>query len=140
MAIQKAAKAMKRILLGDEMLGHKQVVERRKEGYRPEAIFVQAGFEPVITCCFDEPERALDFNLYPEIWIAESELGCLLDLRFVVGCRVHVHGKNWSDELLTFLDRLVEAKPLQVIVCTDENGDMMIFENEKWRAYASTRA
>ena len=122
------------------MRGHQQIIDMRKEGYKPKSIFVQAGFEPVVTCRFDDPDRAFETKQFAEVWISNDEMAGHVDLRFVIGCRLHVHAERWSEELMQLLDRLVEAQPLQIVVLTDENDDMMIFEHGEWMAYASACA
>lgn len=119
------------------MIGQNQIIEMRKEGYKPRSIFVQAGFVPTITCRFDDPDRAFESKQYPEVWISPDELvGGSLDLRFAIGCRVHVHGRAWTDALFDFIDKLAEAAPLQIIAITDENADMMVFDRGEWTAHA----
>lgn len=119
------------------MLGVQQIINMRREGYKPKSVFVQAGFVPLITCRFDDPDRGFESKQYPEVWISPDEMGTWLDLRFLLGCQVLVHSETWSEEVLRLLDRMAEMKPIRIVASANENGDLMIYENENWSAYAN---
>lgn len=121
------------------MIGEKQIIEARKQGLRPSAIFFEVGFDlPDFASRFERPENALATKQYPEVWVTPQDLESPLDLRFCVGCRALVHGKDWSDGFLRFVERLVQVEPLQIVAITNEGGDMMVWENKNWVAYADS--
>lgn len=122
------------------MIGHRQIIEYRREGMRPAAIFIAAGFDPVPhRFDFENPERALDYGFYPAVTVTPDELGKHLDLRFCASCRVHVHGKDWTDVLIGLAEQLVEAGAAHVIVATLVNGEILEWKGE-WVGYASSCA
>ena len=120
------------------MIGHQQIIDARKRGLKPSAIFFDAGFD-VLPARFDfqKPERALDWGLHPTVTLTAEELAQRHDLRFVTGCQVHASGSGWSDGLLHFLDRLVDCKPHMVVACCIEESPLiMIWQNKEWRTHA----
>lgn len=122
------------------MIGHRQILEYRREGMRPAAIFFEAGFEPIPhRFDFENPERALDYGFYPTVTVTPDELGKHLDLRFCASCRGIVQGKAWSDELIAFAEQLVNAGASHVIVATLENAEILEWKGE-WIGHASTCA
>lgn len=122
------------------MIGHRHIIEYRREGMKPSAIFIEAGFDPVpFRFEFEKQERAIDHGFYPTVTVTPQELGGPLDLRFCAGCRVHVHGKAWSDDLVAFAERLVNAGASHVIVATLENEEFLEWKGE-WTGYANSCA
>lgn len=121
------------------MIGHNQIIEARKRGFKPAAILINAGFDPMpARFDFERPERALAWNLYPTVTIPLRDLGKRHDMRFLAGCIVLVNGHGWSDELMTFLDNLAESAPnVAIVTCVDENNDLMEYRNGEWIAYAN---
>jgi hypothetical protein len=121
------------------MIGHAQIIAARKRGLKPQAIFIDAGYEPIAPrFTFDDPERAIDNGMHPTVTIPESDLGRRLDLRFVAGCRVHVHGRQLNDSMVNLADAVAQAGAQSIVVCClDEGSEMMIYENEKWSVYAN---
>lgn len=122
------------------MIGHRHLIEYRREGLKPAAIFIEAGFEPVpFRFEFEKQERALDHGFFPTVTVLPDELGKHLDMRFCAGCRVHVHGEDWTEELVAFAERVVAAGAAHVIVATLANGEILEWNGE-WSGYANPGA
>lgn len=120
------------------MIGHLQILESRKKRLKPTAIFFEFGAKPLPeTYPFQKAESQLAMGGYPVVYVLPEETSAKHDLRFAVGCRSHVHGKKWDDEILAFADQLVATGSPHVIVCCAlENEEMMEWKDGSWRAYA----
>lgn len=120
------------------MIGHQQIIAARNSGFKPAAIFIDAGLAaPTWRCDFDNPERALDYGFYPTVTIPPEELGHRHDLRFLAACRVHVVGHVWSDQIYALVDAIACAGAVSIIVwCADGSKDLLEFKNGEWIAYA----
>ena len=120
------------------MIGHKHIIDFRKEGKKPSMICIDAGYKPPpVRFDFEDPERALDWNLYPTVYIEPHEMESKLDFRFVIGCLVQVSSPSWSDALFALIERIAEAKPKRMVICcVNENADILIWERGEYLAYA----
>lgn len=118
------------------MIGHQQIIEYRREGLKPSAIYLEVGFDTTpARYRFEEPEQALEHGFYPTV----SEVTPADDLRFCVGCQVHVHGKVWTDEVMTIAEKVAEAGAEMVVVCCiNDNSDLLIYKNGEWEAHAGS--
>lgn len=120
------------------MIGHQQILAARKEGFKPVAVFIEAGLAQMpVRFAFEDPEKALAHNLPATVIIGPNEIGARHDLRFLVGCRVHLHGTAMTDELLALADRIVAAGALHVIVFGLEDSEILIHKNGEWHACKS---
>lgn len=121
------------------MHGHLQIIEARKKRLKPQAIFFEFGRTQLPEVYpFQKAENALAMGGYPVVTITPDETTKKHDLRFVVGCRVHVHGLKWTDEIFAFADQVVKAGAAHVIVCCAlENDDLMEWKNGEWIANAT---
>jgi hypothetical protein len=121
------------------MIGHLQILEARKEGRRPTAIFIEAGFQPTpARYRFERQEEALDYGFYPTVTVTPEELTSRLDLRFCMGCRVHVHGHSMTDDVLDFAEKVAKAGATEVIVCgVTGDSEILTYNRGHWGAYAS---
>lgn len=118
------------------MKGHQQVLNARKDGLRPEAVFVSIGQQiPEATNRFDDPEQAIDLGVYPTIFLGEEEAGMRADWRCLVGCNVHVAARQLTDQVLHTIEQIVEAGAAMVIGCATTDGAMVIYKNGKWSAH-----
>lgn len=120
------------------MIGNSQIIEARKNRLKPTAIFFEFDAKPMPEVyAFQSAEKQIAHGGYPVVYVLPDEVGKRQDLRFVVGCRVHVHGKKWGDDILTFVDQIVESGASHVVVtCIADNDDMMEYKNGNWVAYA----
>lgn len=115
------------------MRGHRQIIRARLGGQRPRAIFVNVvDAVRVGDNRFDDVENGLQFNLHPNVDIAVDALDKPLDLRFLLNCTVHIHGKTMDDALGLFIDRVAE-KAVHVIACADDA--LLEFHHGKWTAW-----
>lgn len=120
----------------DEMIGHLQITKARQQGYKPVAIFIEAGLtQPVANYDFDNPERMLDYKTLPVVHIKQEEMAHYHDFRFVAECRVHLHGQSMSDELLAIADRLIESKASHVVVCALDSTELLEYKNNEWSVW-----
>ena len=115
------------------MNGHQQIIRVRREGMKPAAVFVETAFMPGKSS-FENPEKALDFDDFPTVFIPANELRKHHDFRFLTNCRVHVHGSEMSDDFLSVVDAIAEHAE-HVIACAQ--GEMVEFKYGEWNAYAS---
>lgn len=120
------------------MIGHKQIITARQQGFKPVAVFIEAGLAQMpVRFAFEDPEQALAHNLPATVIIGLGEIGERHDLRFLVDCRVHLHGMKLTDELLELADRIVAAGALHVIVCGLEDSEILVHKNGEWHTCKS---
>lgn len=114
--------------------GHRQIIESRQNQRKPKAIFFELGrpTEPGFELReFRRAEDAIATGLFPVVWIDRGELP---DVRFAIGCQVHVHAPSWSPELLALGEAIADAGAKSVVVnAIEESPDLMIYENGEWR-------
>ncbi|MAF04937.1 MULTISPECIES: hypothetical protein [unclassified Herbaspirillum] len=116
------------------MRGHRQVVQLRREGYMPSQVFVDLVDQPrPVFSKYDEPENGIRLGSYPQIEVLRREVHGALDLRFLVGLVVHVHGAQMDDDMLDLLDLIAAQEPRHMVACA---GDMLMqFQNGKWESW-----
>lgn len=116
------------------MRGHLQILTARRKRRRPEAVFVNlvdTFAEP--TNRYDEPENGLRHGFFPQVFIERQELRRPLDLRYLFGLSVHVHGETADDDMYALLDMIEEHQPDTLVACA---GDTLMFRNyEGWKAW-----
>jgi hypothetical protein len=118
------------------VIGEKQIIAARLQGLKPAAVFIEAGLpQPKVKFPFQDPERAIEIGSLPTVHISESELRERLDLRFLAGCRVHIHGPHMSDELLNLAEKLAEAKAAHIVVCAFDTPELIEYKNGEWTAW-----
>ena len=116
------------------MRGHRQIEGARWCGYKPKAVFVVVGSCPVVRYEWQDPERVIDFGGFPvtstahPVVYTESTPPALADLRFLVGCRVHlsVHAGR-RDAFWDWLDA-IKAAGAREIYGVDPEGEV-----QSWR-------
>lgn len=115
------------------MTGHQQIIRARMNGWKPSAVWIEAGTEPMpILSRWDEPEKALDYGFYPTVHIPADELGRKMDLRFLSGLNVHVHAEALTDRVFRLLDAI--SGLCGHLVAIGENEMVMFFDGE-WSAW-----
>ena len=118
------------------MIGQNQIIEVRKSGKKPSAIFFHFGYPaPVSRFDFEQPERAIAWKLFPLVCINPNETEISHDLRFASGCQCHVDIKESNEDSMRFLDDLVNAGASAVIAVCMKSGIMLTYYGE-WLAYA----
>ena len=116
------------------MIGHKQIIESRMNGFKPTSIFFEIGSKPIKSkYAFDDPELSLAQDMFPTVFI--EKLNPKTDVRFAAGCMVHIHAKQIDDCVIEFAERLAKIAP-KVIVCSI--AELINYENGEW--YASSYA
>lgn len=124
--------------MGKLMIGHKQILAARNEGFMPVSVFIEAGLSKIPgVFAFDDPELALAHKLPATVIIGADEITARHDLRFLVGCRVHLHGTGLTDELLGLADRIVAAGAVHVIVCGLADMEILEYKNGEWKSWKS---
>lgn len=119
------------------MKGHQQIISARMQGKKPSIVFVEAGVSPMPELTrFDRYENALACGLYATVNIPPEELTSRLDLRFLVGLRVVVHGEAVNDAVLALGERIVEAGAKHVVISGDSDTAIVQFKDQKWEASA----
>jgi hypothetical protein len=120
------------------MKGQQAIIAARLRGHKPVAIYLEIGLpKPAAPTRYDDPERALEFNLYPTVQLEEAELAHRHDWRFVKHCRVHVHAAHWSDALLALVERLAAADATAVICLAHDSRETLFFHEGDWQAWIS---
>lgn len=115
------------------MIGHLQIIECRKRGLKPSAVFVEAGLSPAKhRFAFDDPEQAIAHDLYPTVWVHDMQKRH--DFRFLTGCIVHIHAVELNDDVLDLADRIALLAK-EVILC--DGIELMTNKNGEWVAYAN---
>lgn len=117
------------------MIGQEQILRVRMKGGKPTAVFVRAGMPtmPVLSK-YDNLENALRIGVLPTVDIPDEELGKRLDMRFLAGLRVHIHGAEMSDRFMDLVDA-VAAVAEHVIVLA--GADLMEYKQGAWRVWTS---
>jgi hypothetical protein len=117
--------------------GHQQIISARLQGKKPSLVFVEAGLPPVAEeTVYDRYENALACGLYATVNIPPEELNARLDLRFMVGLRVVVHGEAVSDAVLALGERIVEAGARHVVISGINDTAIVQFKDQQWEACA----
>jgi hypothetical protein len=120
------------------MIGHMQIIEARKNGWKPTAVFLLAGMSPTPhRFVFEDPERALDHKILPSVYVLPEELGGHLDLRFLAGIRVHLQAQELTDEAITLAETAANAGATHVIAMALNNGEVIEYERGEWKAWKS---
>lgn len=118
------------------MIGQQQIIDIRKTGKKPTAIFFHFGYEaPICKFDFEQPERSIAWKLFPLVIINPNEIELSHDLRFASGCQCHVDIKDSNSNSMVFLDSLVNAGASAVIAVCMKSGILMTYYGE-WVAYA----
>ncbi len=90
------------------MIGHQQVIDARRAGYKPAAVFVEIGTPRADAL---SPERDLRDGLLPAVWTMGATPAAA-DLRFLLGLRVHVTLHQGTSEMFwAWWDAIKDAKP-----------------------------
>jgi hypothetical protein len=116
------------------MIGQKQIMEARQQGFKPAAVFIEAGLtQPEVDFPFQDPEKALEIGALPTVHISEAELSTRLDLRFLAGCRVHIQGQ-YMDAILDLAEKVAEKAPHVVAIAFD-SPEIIEYKNGEWRVW-----
>jgi hypothetical protein len=119
------------------MKGHQQIINARLQGQKPSLVFVEAGLAPVAELThFDRYENALAYKLFATVNIPPHELTARLDLRFLVGLRVVVHGEAVNDAVMALGEKIVEAGAKHVVISGAEDTAIVQFKDQQWEAFA----
>lgn len=102
------------------MTGHEQIVALRESGYKPAAAFVFDTPEPAIGAGWELPVGGL-----PAVYVGNDSPE-RTDMRFLVGCRVHLVAPNPS-RAVGWVDRLMRDGVPHIVQSTE--GEVY-----QWRA------
>jgi hypothetical protein len=115
------------------MRGDRQILRERVAGFMPKAVFVNVGYADLrITNKYDDPENGMQFGLLPTVELPASKLHRAHDFRFLVNCRVHVHGPAMDEDFCRIVEQIAEKAWHVIAYAGDE---MMEFKNGKWEAW-----
>ncbi len=93
------------------MIGQQQILQARRSGYKPAAVFVEIGTPPAGAV---SPERDLSDGLLPAVWTMGAT-PATADLRFLVGMRVHVTLYQGTSEMFwAWWDAIRAAEPAEM--------------------------
>ena len=111
------------------MIGHRQIIESRKGGKRPPAIFFDLFGSDIWG-----GENQIKNGVLPTVTITAEDLGRPIDLRFVAGCRAHVSALAITDDVLAFVDQIVACRASFVgLVSMLETDQVMFYFDGAWR-------
>ena len=93
------------------MIGHRQIIDARSAGWKPQCVFFHIGPAPVRGIVDVPNEGELDAGYLPTVYTNGDNVATV-DLRWMVGLRVHVLPVACSPETFwKWWDAGVEAKP-----------------------------
>jgi hypothetical protein len=117
------------------MRGHRQIIAARRDGLKPRAVFIDLVGQPmVVTSKYDEPENSIRLGFYPHVEVLRTDVHGPIDLRFLVGLTVHVHGQAMDDDMGMLLDRIEAEKPMVLVACAGD--DFLFWDMGGWKAWA----
>lgn len=118
------------------MTGHLQILQARQNGFRPAAVFVEAGLSPRQDMRrFDRYESDLACGAHPSVHIPAEEMTRRPDLRFLAGCRVHLHGQSMDDQLMQMAEWIAEAGASEIIVASINDTEIVRYADGNWEAW-----
>ena len=118
------------------MIGHLQILAARRNGLRPNTVFVEAGLKPMPQgYAFERYEAALAHKLHATVNIPPAELHDRHDFRFLIGCRVVVQGASVDDALIV-AERIAEAGAAHVVASGFSDREIVQYKNNQWEAFA----
>ena len=109
------------------MIGHKQIVELRKNGYKPKAVFIFIDEPPKVKFDFEDLERAVEMNFIPEVYTGITEPK-KIDLTWIKGLNIHLQGGD-MEEYLDWWVSIVDAEPL-FLIGIDWDGQVNYWRKE----------
>lgn len=126
---------IKNRIIGIDMIGQEQIISCRKKGKSPSCVFIEFDEEPKKPRYdWQHPEKQIDYRFNPVVYVKKDELP---DMRFLVGLGVICESQSWSDEYLSFIDRLIKYKPRYIVASAiRENGSILEWRGEDWNAYS----
>jgi hypothetical protein len=92
------------------MIGHQQILTLRAAGKKPGAVFVTDRIAP------RNAGRDLENGCYPTVYVG-GDNPATTDMRFVIGCEVHLHADDES-RAVDWLDTLLQAHPKVIVQLT----------------------
>jgi hypothetical protein len=102
------------------MLGHKQIIELRKQRGRPKAVFIHIAEHPKFSKDMDNPEKALLRGELPSVFTGKTPAN-RADLTWVKNLQVHLVEHDDMELYLKWWCALVDAQPRFLIsVCEGE--------------------
>ncbi len=110
------------------MKGHRQIEHLRLAWRKPAAVFVTIGRCPPARFSFEDPEAALAMEALPEVFTDDTQ-PFLADLRFLLGCRVHLTQREGSSELFWQWHDAIAKAGASAIFGVEPDGEVIA-----WRA------
>lgn len=118
------------------MQGHLQIIEARRNGLRPAAVFVEAGLPPRESMGrFFRYEADMACRNYPSVNIPPEEMHRRPDLRFLAGCRVHLRGQAMDDQLLQMAEWIAEAGAAHILTTSENDNEIVQYLDGQWEAW-----
>jgi hypothetical protein len=109
------------------MIGHKQIVELRKNGYKPKAVFIFIDEHPKVKFDFEDPDRAVEMNFIPEVYTGITEPR-KIDLTWIKGLTIHLQGGDMK-EYLDWWVSVIDAEP-SFLIGIDWDGQVNYWRKE----------
>jgi hypothetical protein len=109
------------------MIGHKQIIELRKKGYKPSSVFLVIDEHPKFKFGFEDPERALEQEFLPEVYVGMTDPK-KIDLTWIKGLRIHLFGGDMETHLNWWIS-VIDAEP-SFLIGIDWDGQVNYWRHE----------
>ena len=110
------------------MLGHKQIINLRRNMHKPVTVFIEVAPHPEFKYPMDDPENAILMKYHPTVYTGGSNPK-KVDLSWVKGLKIQLLATDCSiEEYTRWWCALVDAEPAFLIGIDTEN------EVYEWRA------
>lgn len=108
------------------MLGHKQIIELRRNRQKPKSVFFFARPEPKVLKDWMNPEFGIIRGEHPDVYAGDSSAK-KADLTWAKGLKIHLIADT-KEEFLEWWVAFVEAKPA-LLLGIDWDGEL-----NEWKA------
>lgn len=101
------------------MRGHEQILALREQGFEPTAIFIEDRKPPKLV------NWEIDAGALPAVYVGDDNPK-LTDLRFVVGCRIHLvaDDPNRADAWV----QLLRECGAQMVIHSNKDGEIDVWQ------------
>jgi hypothetical protein len=109
------------------MIGHKQIIDLRKNGYKPSSVFLIIDDHPKVKFDYEDPERALETESIPCVYVGITDPK-KTDLTWIKGLRVHLFGGDMKTHLDWWIS-VIDAEP-KFLIGIDWDGQVNYWRQE----------
>lgn len=106
------------------MTGHQALIAMRRDRKVPTCVWIVDGIDLSCRDWHQQP-NSFDGTLHASVQIDATDVPGTLDLRFVVGLKVHLVPARGDDRARRLFDAIVAAKPRSLFSCI--NNEVVIY-------------